>query len=279
MSDNEDYLSDYNSDNDSFTENKIKQNKKGNISNYEDSESSDDELEIKKNDDEDENIDEDEDKNEKKNINLGDEDFDDDDDENDDENVEDDDDENDEDDDEDEDLEEDKDLNEDEEEIIINKKSKKSKIQKGKNNSINYQYDESDQDSDDENENYLQKFDSEINKSYIFENHPECLINNYDEINKLCKVVRDSNNIIIDSLHKTCPFLTKYEKAKILGQRTKQLENNSTPFVKVPENIIDSYIIAELELQEKRIPFIIRRPIPGGAFEYWHLKDLEIISF
>ena len=92
-------------------------------------------------------------------------------------------------------------------------------------------------------------------------------------------VVRDSNNIIVDPLHKTIPFLTKYEKARILGQRAKQIETGAKPFVNVPENIIDSHIIAELELKEKRIPFIIRRPIPGGACEYWNLKDLENISF
>jgi DNA-directed RNA polymerase subunit K/omega len=49
------------------------------------------------------------------------------------------------------------------------------------------------------------------------------------------------------------------------------------PFISVDEKIIDSYIIAELELREKKIPFIIKRPIPNGGFEYWHVKDLEII--
>ena len=96
---------------------------------------------------------------------------------------------------------------------------------------------------------------------------------------KLTIVVRDSSNIIIDPLHKTIPFLTKYERARILGQRAKQIETGARPFVNVPENVIDSYVIAELELQQKRIPFIIRRPIPGGACEYWNLKDLEFISF
>ena len=89
----------------------------------------------------------------------------------------------------------------------------------------------------------------------------------------------DENNIIIDPLHKTLPYLTKYEKARVLGQRAKQIETGAKPLVKVPENIIDGYVIAELELREKRIPFIIKRPIPGGAFEYWHIKDLEIINF
>jgi DNA-directed RNA polymerase I, II, and III subunit RPABC2 len=136
-----------------------------------------------------------------------------------------------------------------------------------------------DDDDDNYDDSYLQKFDSELTKNYINEFHPECLIHNYDEISKLTVVVRDSNNIIIDSLHRTIPFLTKYEKARILGQRAKQIEIGSRPFVNVPENVIDSYIIAELELQQKRIPFIIRRPIPGGACEYWNLKDLEVISF
>ena len=136
-----------------------------------------------------------------------------------------------------------------------------------------------DDDDDEYEENYLQKFDNEITKNYISEFHPECLNHNSDEVEKLAKVVRDENNIIIDPLHRTVPYLTKYEKARILGQRAKQIEVGAKPFVKVPENIIDSYVIAELELREKKIPFIIKRPIPGGAFEYWHLKDLEIIDF
>jgi len=136
-----------------------------------------------------------------------------------------------------------------------------------------------DDDEDEYEENYLQKFDNEINRNYITEFHPECLFHNNDEISKLSKVVRDENNIIIDPLHKTLPYLTKYEKARVLGQRAKQIETGAKPLVKIPENIIDSYVISELELREKKIPFIIKRPIPGGGFEYWNLRDLEIINF
>jgi DNA-directed RNA polymerase I, II, and III subunit RPABC2 len=139
--------------------------------------------------------------------------------------------------------------------------------------------DDYDDDDDDYEENYLQKFDAEINKNYITEFHPECLNHNSDEVSKLSKVIRDENNIIIDPLHRTIPYLTKYEKARILGQRAKQIETGAKPFVKVPENIIDGYLIAEFELREKKIPFIIKRPIPGGAFEYWNVEDLENIIF
>jgi DNA-directed RNA polymerase subunit K/omega len=154
------------------------------------------------------------------------------------------------------------------------KKSSKNKPKKAAQ--IELPSDDEDEDYDD---SYLQKFDSEVTKNYINDFHPECLIQNYDEITKLTTVVRDSNNIIIDPLHRTIPFLTKYEKARVLGQRAKQIETGAKPFISVPENVIDGYVIAELELQQKRIPFIIRRPSPGGAFEYWNIRDLEMISF
>jgi len=139
---------------------------------------------------------------------------------------------------------------------------------------------EDEEDEDDEyDENYLQKFDNDIIKNYVNEFHPECLNHNYDEIENLSIVTRNVNGIIIDPLHRTIPYLTKYEKARILGQRAKQIETGAKPLVKVPENIVDGYIIAELELKEKKIPFIIRRPIPGGGCEYWKLADLEVIAF
>jgi len=137
----------------------------------------------------------------------------------------------------------------------------------------------SDDDDDGDGETYLKKFDKEINDNYIVNNHPECALQNYDEILAMTKVVRDKNNIIVDDLHKTIPHLTKYERARILGQRAKQIETGATPFIKVPENVIDGYLIAELELRESRIPFIIRRPMPNGGSEYWKISDLENIAF
>jgi len=138
---------------------------------------------------------------------------------------------------------------------------------------------EDDDDEDLEDEEYLQKFNADLNKNYLLEYHPECAINNYDEIIALTNVIRDADNNIIDDLHKTLPYLTKYERARILGQRAKQINSGAKVFVKVPENVIDGYVIAQIELEQKRIPFIIRRPIPGGGCEYWNLKDLEMIGF
>ena len=171
----------------------------------------------------------------------------------------------------------DSDQGEDEEDIPVATKKKSKKIPtRQKSNAI--VYDEED-DEDPTGEVYLQKFDKEINDNYLVNFHPESAIHNYDEILAMTKVVRDKNGIIIDDLHRTIPYLTKYEKARILGQRAKQINSGAPAFVKVPEKVIDGYLIAELELQEKRVPFIIRRPMPNGGSEYWSIKDLENISF
>jgi DNA-directed RNA polymerase I, II, and III subunit RPABC2 len=163
--------------------------------------------------------------------------------------------------------------------IVPNQVKSKKILEKKPKKKLMILDEEDDEEDEEYNENYLEKFDSELVKNYIYDFHPECLSHNYDEITKLSNVVKNSDGIIIDPFHKTIPYLTKYERARILGQRAKQIETGAKPFVKVPENIVDGYLIAELELKEKKIPFIIKRPIPGGSCEYWNLKDLEVVAF
>lgn len=139
---------------------------------------------------------------------------------------------------------------------------------------------EEDEDDDDaDGEEYLKKFNDEINTNYIMSFHQESVLHNYDEILKMAIVTRNKDGTIIDPLHKTLPYLTKYEKTRVIGQRAKQIDSGATAFVKVPENVIEGYLIAEIELKEKKIPFIIRRPLPNGGSEYWHISDLENIIF
>ena len=138
--------------------------------------------------------------------------------------------------------------------------------------------DETDADADSDDE-YLQNLEKNVKSNYFEETHPECMMHNYLEIAAMTNIIRDKYGNIEDPLHRTTPILTKYEKTRILGQRTKQIESGSIPFVKVPPNIIESCIIAEIELEAKKIPFIVRRPLPSGGSEYWKLKDLELISF
>ncbi len=168
------------------------------------------------------------------------------------------------------------DEDEDEEEETKPKSKKRSLLEEEEE-----EMDEDDEEDDEyDEEMYLDKFDQEMTKNYIVENHPECLHHSHEEVMAMCKVTRDKKNSIVDPLHRTIPILTKYERARILGQRAKQIESGAKPFLTdLSPHIIDSHIIAEMELKQKLIPFIIRRPIPGGACEYWKLEDLENILF
>jgi DNA-directed RNA polymerase I, II, and III subunit RPABC2 len=80
-----------------------------------------------------------------------------------------------------------------------------------------------------------------------------------------------------DEAHKSPPFLTVYERTKILGTRANQLAEGARPFVTVPEHMTQPLEIAKLELEQRRLPFIIKRPMPDGTFEYWRLSDLMIL--
>ena len=102
-------------------------------------------------------------------------------------------------------------------------------------------------------------------------------INVDDEIEMLCKITYNEKGIIVDPLHKTLPFITKYERARILGERSKQINMGAKPLVEIEPDVIDGYLIALKEYNEKKIPFIVKRPLPNGGCEYWKFKDLEII--
>jgi DNA-directed RNA polymerase subunit K/omega len=80
-----------------------------------------------------------------------------------------------------------------------------------------------------------------------------------------------------DPNHKSVPFLTTYERTKVIGFRANQLSKGAKPYIKVPPYVRDVSEISRMELKERRLPFIIRRPMPDGTHEYWRLSDLLII--
>jgi len=107
--------------------------------------------------------------------------------------------------------------------------------------------------------------------------HPQERIINYEESIAMCTVKRDDLGNVTDEYHTTLPILTKYEYTRILGIRASQIEKGAPLFIEVPDTMIDSYLIAKDELHQKKLPFIIKRPIPNGSIEYWKLGDLELL--
>jgi DNA-directed RNA polymerase subunit K/omega len=74
---------------------------------------------------------------------------------------------------------------------------------------------------------------------------------------------------------KTIPILSKYERTRVVGERAIQISMGSPPLVEVGnlENPVD---IAEKELREKKIPYIIKRVLPNGLIELWRVDELRI---
>ncbi len=73
----------------------------------------------------------------------------------------------------------------------------------------------------------------------------------------------------------TTMFLTKYERARLLGTRALQLSLGAPPMVDI-HGETDPLMIAKRELQEKKIPITIRRRLPDGSTEEWGLEDLKV---
>jgi len=72
------------------------------------------------------------------------------------------------------------------------------------------------------------------------------------------------------------PYLTMYERRKILCLRAFQLAHGSPPFIDVPADLTDVYAIATAELEARRIPIILKRQKPDGGYEYFRLADMDL---
>jgi DNA-directed RNA polymerases I, II, and III subunit RPABC2 len=73
----------------------------------------------------------------------------------------------------------------------------------------------------------------------------------------------------------TTPFMTKYERARILGTRALQISMNAPVLVDI-EGETDPLQIAMKELSTKKIPLIVRRYLPDGSYEDWSVDELII---
>jgi len=74
---------------------------------------------------------------------------------------------------------------------------------------------------------------------------------------------------------KTTRYMTKYERARVLGARALQISMNAPIMVEL-EGETDPLQIAMKELRERKIPLIIRRYLPDESYEDWSIDELEI---
>jgi len=105
--------------------------------------------------------------------------------------------------------------------------------------------------------------------------HPECVLE-YEE-SAQASIPLQSAPPTDDKFHRSPPFLSVYEYTKILGMRTNQLAQGARPYIQVPEHISDVQEIAKLELEQRKLPILIKRHMPDGTFEKYRLADLMIL--
>ncbi|XP_075485537.1 DNA-directed RNA polymerases II, IV and V subunit 6A-like [Primulina tabacum] len=79
----------------------------------------------------------------------------------------------------------------------------------------------------------------------------------------------------IERPRKTSKYMTKYERARILGTRALQISMNAPVMVEL-EGETDPLEIAMKELRQRKVPFTIRRYLPDGSYEDWGVNELIV---
>ena len=115
--------------------------------------------------------------------------------------------------------------------------------------------------------------DNESHDSYV---EPDT---QYDDQEPQFETMENSVQILpahqIDNTQRmSTPFMTKYEKARVLGTRALQISMNAPVMVDL-EGESDPLEIALKELREKKLPLVIRRYMPDGCWEDWTCAELK----
>jgi len=79
----------------------------------------------------------------------------------------------------------------------------------------------------------------------------------------------------------TSPFYTKYEYVTLVGTRAQQIAEGAKPLVSLNGMLTSDpqfiWKVAERELAEQKLPFIVHRRLPSGVSEYWSASELGIM--
>lgn len=84
-----------------------------------------------------------------------------------------------------------------------------------------------------------------------------------------------SNPLGVDDGQYIFELLTSYERAKAIGVRALQLSLGAPSTIDI-EHLNDTLQIASHELQQRKMPFMIRRPYPSGRFDIVSVNELAL---
>lgn len=90
------------------------------------------------------------------------------------------------------------------------------------------------------------------------------------------EIITETMPVKVTNRRITSPYMTKYERAKIINKRANELRSGAVPYIHVPtgKSIMASPLtIAEMELYNYKLPYKINRKLPNGKVEIWTIAN------
>ena len=89
---------------------------------------------------------------------------------------------------------------------------------------------------------------------------------------------------VVDSVKEprvTRGYYTKYEYTALVAMRAQQLAEGAKPLVELTglrtSDPLFVWSVAKREIEQRKLPFLVRRQLPDGSAEFWSTQELEIL--
>ena len=78
----------------------------------------------------------------------------------------------------------------------------------------------------------------------------------------------------------TTGYFSKYEYTALLAMRAQQIAEGAKPLVTLDglrtSDPMFVWTVAKREIEQRVLPFVIRRQLPDGTSEFWSVSELEM---
>ena len=78
----------------------------------------------------------------------------------------------------------------------------------------------------------------------------------------------------------TQPYFTKYEYTALIATRAQQIAEGAKPLVGLDglrtSDPMFLWNVAKREVEQRKLPYVIRRQLPNNTSEFWSAQELEI---
>jgi DNA-directed RNA polymerase I, II, and III subunit RPABC2 len=75
-------------------------------------------------------------------------------------------------------------------------------------------------------------------------------------------------------------YFTKYEYTTLVATRAQQLAEGAKPLVELAglkqADPLFVWNVAKREIEQRKLPFVVRRQLPDGTAEFWSAQEMEV---